>query len=188
MKDSMLERLLDYPVIAAAKSTDGLEKALKSPCSVVFILYGNICSIGEIVRRIQDTGKLAIVHIDLIDGLSNREISVRFIKESTAADGIISTKVQLVRYAKEMGMITVQRFFLLDSISLESMEKHTPAETADFIEILPGIMPKIIKRCVKGTGIPVITGGLISDKDDVVSALGAGATAVSTTKEDLWFD
>jgi glycerol uptake operon antiterminator len=49
-------------------------------------------------------------------------------------------------------------------------------------------MPKIVKRCVSDTGIPVITGGLILDKDDVVSALGAGATAVSTTNEDLWFE
>jgi len=188
MNKEMFEQLLNFPVIAAVKNTEGLEKALKSPCPVVFVLYGTICSIGKITQRIKESGKLAIVHIDLIDGLSNRDISVRFLKDTTEADGIISTKAQLIRCAKEMGFITVQRFFLLDSISLENVEKHISAGTADFIEILPGVMPKIIKRCVKDSGIPVITGGLIMDKDDVVSALGAGATAVSTTREDLWFE
>lgn len=188
MNNEMLEQLLNFPVIAAVKNEGGLEKALKSPCSVVFVLFGTICSIGEIVQHIKKAGKLAIVHIDLIDGLANRDISVRFLKENTAADGIISTKAQLVRCARELGMITVQRFFLLDSMSLENVSKHIPAGTADFIEILPGVMPKIVKRCISDTGIPVITGGLILDKDDVVSALGAGATAVSTTKEDLWFE
>lgn len=188
MKNEMLEQLLNFPVIAAIKNADGLEKALKSPCSVIFILHGNICSIGEIIRRIKEAGKLAIVHLDLIDGLANREISVDFLRGNTVADGIISTRFPLVKRAKELGMITVQRFFLLDSLSLETVGKHISAGSADFIEILPGVMPKIIKRCIHDTGIPVITGGLILDKEDIVSALGAGATAVSTTKEDLWFE
>lgn len=28
---------------------------------------------------------------------------------------------------------------------------------------------------------------MISDKEDILAALGAGAIAVSTTKESLWF-
>ena len=35
--------------------------------------------------------------------------------------------------------------------------------------------------------VPVIAGGLISDKEDIIAALDAGATAISTTKEELWF-
>lgn len=184
----MLEQLLDNPVIAAVKNSSGLEVALNSPCNVIFILYGDICHIGEAVQRIKQSGKLAIVHINLIDGLSNRDISVYFLKNNTAADGIISTKMQLIKYAKQLGLITVQRFFLWDSMSLENVRKYITNGTADFIEILPGIMPKIVERCVADANIPIITGGLISDKADIMSALGAGATAISTTKEDLWFE
>lgn len=184
----MLERLLDFPVIAAAKNRTGLEHALQSPSPVVFLLFGDICSIGEITAKVGRAGKLAVVHLDLVDGLANREISARFVKENTSADGIISTKAQLIRSAKEMGLITVQRFFLLDSMSLENAGKHIPGGTADFVEILPGVMPKIVRAFVKKAGIPVIAGGLIADKEDVVSALGAGATAVSTTRENLWFE
>ena len=34
---------------------------------------------------------------------------------------------------------------------------------------------------------PVIAGGLISDKEDVIEALDAGAISVSTTNQDVWF-
>lgn len=188
MQNPMLDRLLDFPVIAAAKNRAGLERALESPSPVVFILFGDLCSIGGLTAMVRDAGKLAVAHLDLIDGLANREISVRFLKENTSADGVISTKAQLVRCAREMGLIAVQRFFLLDSMSLENAVRHIPAGTADFVELLPGVMPKVIRGFVRQAGIPVIAGGLIADKEDVVSALGAGATAVSTTRESLWFE
>ena len=57
----------------------------------------------------------------------------------------------------------------------------------DCIEILPGIMPKIIARIVRAQRIPVIAGGMIDDKEDVMQALKAGAMAISTTKQELWF-
>jgi glycerol uptake operon antiterminator len=188
LQNQMLERLLDFPVIAAVKNEDGLKRALTSPSPAVFVLFGDVCSIGGIVRQIKASGKLAIVHLDLLDGLAPREISVRFLKSNTEADGIISTRAQLVRCAKEIGLIAVQRHFLLDSMSLENAQKHIRAGTADFNEILPGVMPKIIRRCVQEAEAPVIAGGMILDKDDIVSALGAGATAVSTTRENLWFE
>lgn len=188
MEHPMLEQLLDYPVIAAAKTMEGLSRALASPSHVVFVLFGDLCNIGRITEKIRDAGKLAIVHIDLIDGLANRDISVEYLRQNTMADGIISTKAQLIHRAKELGLITVQRFFLLDSLSLENVRRHISGGSADFIELLPGVMPKIIRSCVQELGIPIIAGGLISDKDDVLSTLGAGATAVSTTKEALWFE
>ena len=43
------------------------------------------------VKKIKDAGKLAMVHIDLIAGLSGKEVAVDYIKQETLADGIIST-------------------------------------------------------------------------------------------------
>ena len=52
--------------------------------------------------------------------------------------------------------------------------------------VLPGLMPKIIRKICVSTGKPVIAGGLISDKEDVTGALGAGAIAVSSTNPAVW--
>ena len=54
------------------------------------------------------------------------------------------------------------------------------------MEILPGVMPKIIKRICNLVNVPVITGGLIDEKEDIINALRAGAEGVSTTDKKLW--
>ena len=75
---------------------------------------------------------------------------------------------------------------MLDSLAIENISKQTDVHNTDLIEILPGVMPKIISRITGMINIPVIAGGLISDKEDVISALDAGAVAVSTTKREVW--
>lgn len=82
----------------------------------------------------------------------------------------------------------MQRFFVIDSMALESVLRHREyAARPDFIEILPGTMPKIFRRVCAEIQTPVIAGGLISDKEDIMAALGAGACAISTTNPQVWF-
>ena len=89
------------PVIAAVKDVEGLEKCCSlEDIKVVFILFGDICSIPDIVEKIKTAGKMAVVHVDLIGGLSSREIAVDFIKNNMEADGLISTKPALIRRGK----------------------------------------------------------------------------------------
>ena len=92
------EAVEENPIIAAVKNMDDL----KICCSledirVVFILFGDVCSIREIVEKVKESGKVAMVHIDLISGLSSKEIVVDFIRKNTEADGIISTKAALIK-------------------------------------------------------------------------------------------
>ena len=54
------------------------------------------------------------------------------------------------------------------------------------IEVMPGLMPKIVKRVSASCGKPIIAGGLVTEKSDVVSALEAGAIAVSSTNIGVW--
>ena len=53
-------------------------------------------------------------------------------------------------------------------------------------EILPGIMPRVITEISQSTATPVIAGGLIKYKDEVVAAIRAGAVAISTTCQAVW--
>ena len=90
-----------------------------------------------------------------------------------------------IRRAKELGLAAILRVFLLDSISLESLGKM-PANLPDSLDIQPGTMPKILRRVCADAKVPVLTGGLIADKEDVMAALDAGATAISTTNQAVW--
>ena len=93
MNQNFYEAVEDNPIIAAVKSMEDVEECCKhDDIRVIFILFGDVCSIGSIVKTIRDAGKIAMVHMDLISGLSPKEIAVEFIKEQTEADGIISNE------------------------------------------------------------------------------------------------
>ena len=160
MKQAFYDAFMDNPIVAAIKDEEGLEVCIRrNDLQIVFVLYGEATTIGQIVDRLKEAGKTVMVHIDLVGGLSGREEAVRFIKAYTKADGIISTKPELVRYAKEIGLYTVYRIFVIDSKAL---------------------------KAVTLTRTPVIAGGLISEKEDVIQALDAGAIAISATNRDVW--
>ncbi len=187
MEQKFYDVVSNCPVIAAVKDFDGVRQCLKSEVNIVFILFGNICNIGEIVEQVKGADKIAMVHIDLIEGLDNHEIAVDYIRKTTRADGIISTRMNMVNRAKELSLYTVFRIFVLDSRAYQSIEKQRKQIRADFIEILPGVMPRIIQRVCKISSQPVIAGGLIQEKEDVIEALNAGAISVSTTNREVWF-
>lgn len=182
----LAETLLDEPVIAAVKTDEALTAALASPCSAVFLLASTLLTVDGLVHRIHDAGKLAVVHIDLVDGLSSREIAVDSLNALCHPDGIISTRPTLIRRARHRGLLTVQRAFILDSLSLTSLSGQLEQGKPDFVEILPGIMPRVIAEISARTQVPVIAGGLLRDKADVMAAMRAGSAAVSTSAPSLW--
>ena len=185
-KKDLLEIIADSPVIAAVKDEEGLAKSLRTDCRIIFILYGNICSLTTIVEKVKSRDKLAIVHADLVQGLSAKTEAIDYIKNNTKADGILSTKGNLVKHAVDIGLIGILRNFIIDSMAMENVKKQVELAPPDMIEIMPGIMPEIIEKLKNEIKLPLIAGGLISNKKDVIAALSAGADAVSTTKEELW--
>ena len=180
------ELLMDAPIIAAVKDGAGLQEALDSDCKVIFLLYGTILNVDALVRQVQNRGKLCVVHIDLVDGLSNRDIAVDGLVKLCSPDGIISTRIPQIRRAQQLGILAIQRTFMLDSISLQNLLTQIEIHRPDFIEVLPGIIPAVIREITEKTTIPLIAGGLIRSKQDVIGALQAGVIAVSTTCRDVW--
>jgi glycerol-3-phosphate responsive antiterminator len=180
------ELLMDSPVIAAVKEDTGLRQALNSDCQVIFLLFGTILNIGTLVEQVHARGKICFVHIDLIDGLSNREIAVDALVKLSNPDGIISTRAPQIRRAQQLGILAIQRVFLLDSMSLHNIITMMDTNRPDFIEILPGVIPTVIEEITAKTPIPVIAGGLIRSKQDVIQALQAGVMAVSTSCQAVW--
>lgn len=187
MKKEFKEALEDSPIIAAIKDEAGLEKCIDSDSRIIFILYGDIVSIADIVDKVKASGKLAMVHLDLIVGLSSKEVAVDFLKKYTKADGIITTKPTLIKRAKELGLYTILRLFIIDSMAYENIERQVKSAKPDLIEVLPALMPKIVAKICKLSATPVIAGGLVSDKEDIMALLQAGVTSISSTNEEIWF-
>lgn len=177
------------PVIAAVKSDEGLRHCLDTDIGIVFTLYGDLGSIESIVKQIKDAGKIAMVHIDLVNGMQPKEVSLDFIRNRTGADGIITTKYSLVQHAKNLELNTILRMFMLDSTSMETLDRYSRQDSVqpDIMELLPGtLLPDVIRRANQICRVPVMASGLITRKEEIMNALKNGAISISTTNETLW--
>lgn len=183
---NLVEGMRSNPVIAAVRKEEDVDDAIASGVSSIFLLHADIFNIKYIVDKIRKYGKNVFIHIDFLEGLGRDNKAVDYINEVINPDGIISTKSSSIKYAKEKGMFTIQRFFLVDSLSYETTIKAVQSVHPDMIEIMPGVMPKIIKRITKKVSIPVIAGGLIDNSEDISELLKAGALGASTGKKELW--
>lgn len=185
-KESFMESTEICPVIPAIKNDEWLEYCKVSECDIVYVIYGDICNIADIIEKINAMNKKAIVHVDLITGFSSKDICIDFLKKYTKVDGIISMKPALIKRAKELGLFAIQRFYMMDALTYANVIKYSKNSDPDVVEILPAGLTKIIRYVTKETDKPIVASGLILDKEDVMGALKAGAVAVSTTNREVW--
>ena len=171
------------PVIAAVRD-DLFSAAVLSPCEVIFYLKANLNTLKSQCEIAHKNGKYLFVHIDLAEGIGKDKASVEYLA-AMGIDGIVSTRGNIIRLAKECGMMTVQRFFALDSQGIMAIDDMLECSKPDMMELMPGVIPKLIRRFSTGP-IPVIAGGLVQNKTEVTEAISAGAAAISTGTQILW--
>lgn len=181
-----IEIFQQFPIIAAVRDDENLEKALLSDVSIIFILYGDIMTLPGIVAKIKEGGKYAIVHLDFIGGLSNHESVLAYVKIVCKADGIVTTKRNLIVPAKKQGLFSIIRFFSTDHMSIENICNQVQSVRPDIVEVMPALVTRIIEELNERIDIPIITGGLLTTKKEVIAALAAGAMCVSATNENIW--
>ena len=176
--------IAEKTVIAATKEQSAFEQACASPACAVFDLAPSINDVCNKVDLCKKSGKLFFVHMDLIEGVGKDKAGLMYLK-NCGIDGIISTRSILIKQAKELGLKTVQRVFIIDSQAIKSATSILKINP-DMLEIMPGVVPRAIKEFKDVLPVPIIAGGLIETKEDIEAAFKAGASAVSTSMENLW--
>jgi glycerol uptake operon antiterminator len=185
--ESLGQRLARNRVIPAVKVDAGLKKALQSHHDILFLLYGDIVSLDANVNAVLKSGKKPFVHLDMINGLANNTVVLEyFYRHFRRECGVITTKSNMARKALELGISVVQRYFMLDSLSVESAIEGIVKTRPDAIEIMPGILPRVIAHISRQTKVPVIAGGLIQTAADIEKILASGAIATSVSRCELW--
>ncbi|WP_406607598.1 glycerol-3-phosphate responsive antiterminator [Candidatus Infernicultor aquiphilus] len=155
--------------------------------TALFILYGDIFNLSQIMKKCKEHKKLVFLHMDLIKGIGRDREGIIYLAKKELCNGIVTTKSNLIEVAKKEGLIAIQRIFLLDSAALNTGEQLLKNNQPDAVEILPGIAaPYFIEHIYKKLSCPVIAGGLISDKSEIEKLLQRGVLAVSTSKKELW--
>ncbi|MBQ6846055.1 MAG: glycerol-3-phosphate responsive antiterminator [Oscillospiraceae bacterium] len=172
-------------VIAAVRSVEDFSKAIKSETEIIFDLNPDISDVKKKVAAAHRFGKKLFIHLDLAGGIGKDTSGILFVKD-IGVDGIISTRANIIKSAKAAGFFTVQRFFAVDSQSVDTAVESLKSSKADMVEIMPGVVTKVITALKDRTNVPVIAGGLIECEAEILEAFEMGATAVSTGKTELW--
>lgn len=175
-----------YGVLPAIRRFKEFDDALESKSPYVIFLDTRISQIAKLVKVAKEKKKKALVHIDLVKGLKADEYGMEYLLHEAKVDGVVSTRANVIAIAKKYNILAVQRIFLIDSHAIESNLKMIEQVRPDYLEVLPGVAPKIIQDVKRQTKLPIIAGGLIQDEKDIQNALDAGAVAVSTSLKKLW--
>jgi glycerol uptake operon antiterminator len=118
-------------------------------------LIGRVLNILDIAGELKAMGKIVFVNIAMVDGFSRKNSVIDFLKKNLNVGGLISTKPQILRYAKRLKLFAIHRFFSLDSSSWWNITSQLKISCADFINITPG-WTKLIKWTVEKYDTPVI--------------------------------
>lgn len=108
-----------------------------------------------------------MVHMDLLRGLeAKRSVLIILRKERKRMASLRPNPC----WQNMPGSLDLLRYFVFLSLipwALSNLSKQTREARPDCIEVLPGVMPKIIRKITGENKTPLIAGGLISDKEDV---------------------
>lgn len=172
-------------IIAAVRTQAEFENAVNSKAGIIFHLSPDLHTVADMAKAAHSCGKKLFIHLDLATGIGKDKSGILYAKNA-GVDGVLSTRVNIIKAARECGVFTVQRFFAVDSQSVDTTVEAVKSAKADMIEIMPGVLTKVIKRLRQLVNVPIIAGGLIDSADEIEDILASGATAVSTSKNELW--
>jgi len=126
----------DRPVIASIRNDTDFKYALNSKVAALFILYGDIFNLPQIMKECKKHNKLVFLHMDLIKGIGRDREGIIYLAKKELCNGIVTTKNNLINIAKKEGLIAIQRLFLLDSAALKTGEQLLKRNQPDAVEIL----------------------------------------------------
>lgn len=186
--DAFLKRLATHKMIASIKDPRHIETALayRSQLSGIFLLTGHIGIVKSYVDLFKDHQLPIFLHLEKIGGLSTDNYGLEYLAKVIKPTGIISTKTNVIKTAKRLGLLTIQRFFLVDTEGLDNIAKSLCQTEPDIIEVMPARIPDMIGKVKAFTSLPIITGGLLYEQSHAEECLKHGATAISSSKPELW--
>ena len=182
--------LLTRPIIPYITEAVEPHASLIAAASIVMIGAG-----GELAELPQLLSRLArppfdrlpvLLHIDLVNGLSNDESGLRYVATLDRIDGIVTVRHHLAPLARKLGLMSVVRLFLQDGRAVERGLQVIDKSRPDAVEVLPGVAFLQVADRFNHLPIPCIAGGLIRTPDTVHQILAGGCKAVSTSNAKLW--
>lgn len=180
---------LSKPIIPYLTEGMMLDAAQIGPATIMMIGGGELADLPSLLEKLSRPPfdkLLVLLHIDLMNGLSNDESGLRYIATLDRIDGVVTVRHHLAPLARKLDLISVVRLFLQDGRAVERGLAVIDKSKPDAVEVLPGVAFLQVAERFANLPIPCIAGGLIRTPEVVKQILDAGCKAVSTSNTKLW--
>lgn len=167
-------------IIPAVNDFAQLRAFLKSDYGRCVLMHWKLGDLDRVFPALKEKNRAALIHADLTAGLTADAAGAEYLVHKFSPEGIISTKSAAVTAAKELGVTSVQRVFLIDSAALARSEASVTRTAPDYVEFLPAPCPELFPMLSRKFGVPLIAGGLISSREMAEDLLSLGTVRAVT--------
>lgn len=173
-------------IIPALRRSEDISHLVESTASKVFLMFGELSLLPRSVQQLKKLGKKVYLHCDLMKGLSHDKEALTYIADHIQPAGIITTKGHMIKHAKSLGLEAILHLFIIDTNALTTGIEKITSTKPHGIEIMPGLMPDVVREIHKHTSAPLYVGGLVKTHEQAAALLDAGATGVVSGHTPLW--
>ena len=173
-------------IIPAVNDFRQYRRFLESEYETCVIMHCTIFELDTMFKGIAENGKNALIHCDLIKGLSADEYGAEYLCGKLHPAGLISIKPSVITACKKHKVTAVQRAFLIDSSALEKSITSIERTRPDYVELLPALCTTLFPALRERLNIPLIAGGLIQSKEMAEDILKTGVEAVTISMATLF--
>ena len=153
----------------------------------VLLRHCNLFELTGFLERARQRQIPTYVSIDHIDGIHADSAGIRYLSERMSITGIISTHPRVLAIAKDYGLETIQRMYVLDSTGLDAALEALDTSIIDMLDISPAlVIPHVIPRLLAPLPLPFLASGLVLEAEHIRSVLRNGASGIFVSRDDLW--
>lgn len=175
-------------VIPSVTEIKHLSLACKSKSPIILLSNADMGNLVSQVKYVHEHDKQAFAHLELIGGFAPDIAGMRLLKNMYHLDGVFTTNIQAGNMAKNLGLMVVYRFFLIDSRSLKRTSEILKRNKFDAIEALPAYcaIQEFANLQRIGNGMPFIAGGFVRNSEMVTKIFETGICGITTSEIELW--
>jgi glycerol uptake operon antiterminator len=185
--DQFKQKLVKQVVVPSARSMEELENVIEnSKHELIMVKFGNVNTLPGIMRYLKANRRKVMLHQDSLRGVARDHQGLEFLA-NLQVDYLITTKPQLVKGIRKLGMQPILCLFLIDSDALRTGLRSIGDMAPDAVIVMPSSVPKrAVLEIKRKARVPVIGGGMAFDEEAIQDARKNGFHAVAASKDNLW--
>ena len=177
----------EFHVIPSVREIRHLDKALAGKEEWILLSCAHIGNLRDLVVRCHQAGKKALVNYDLVGGLGSDKTAFHLMKNMFMLDGVMGSSNTKLTMSKRMGMGSIRRVALEDSLAVDHVLESMKETRCNVIELRPSYYAiQYLEYFQKKKDCMYIAGGFVDTKEMIDKAHKAGFSGVTTSCVDLW--